>query len=314
MESRRSLLAAIAAALIAVPTAGVGQVQSKVWRVGFLTSRSRPAALDTDYLSAWVPRLREFGYIQGANLTIDWRFGEGNSERLQAMAAELVRLGPDAVIAGGTPAALAMQRATSTIPVVIAGVADPVGFGMVESLARPGRNITGTAILATDLSIKGLEFLLAVVPNLKQVAVLLNPANPIAAVALKQIQAAAARAGIGVVPFEASSASQINAAFAAMAQTSVGALIVAPDPFITGQAGQIVELATRNRLPAMYSFRPFVEIGGLMYYGQNVYDNFARAATYVARIFKGANPPSFPSSSRLSSNSSSTGRALPPSA
>ena len=133
-------------------------------------------------------RLRELGYVEGRNLAVEWRFADGNNDRLPDLAAELVRLNPDLIIASGTPAARAMQKATSTIPIVIVGVADPVGFGLVASLSRPGGNITGTSIMATDVSIKSLEFLLALVPDLKQVAVLLNPTNPIDPVALKQIQ------------------------------------------------------------------------------------------------------------------------------
>jgi putative ABC transport system substrate-binding protein len=245
-------------------------------------------------LGAWIHRLRELGYVEGKNLTVEWRFADGNNDRLPDLAAELVRLNPDLIIASGTPAARAMQKATSTIPIVIVGVADPVGFGLVASLSRPGGNITGTSIMATDVSIKSLEFLLTFAPNLKQVAVLVNPTNPIDALALKQIQTAAVPVGVAVAAFEASNVGQIDAAFAAIAQSRAGALIVAPDPFLVNQARQITELAARNRLPAIYPFRPFVEAGGLMCYGQNIYENNRLAANYIERIFKGAKPGDLP--------------------
>ena len=293
-DVRRRLFLISAGMLFAAPFASVAQQPGKVWRIGFLTTRSRPSSLETDFLGAWIPKLRELGYVEGKDFTIDWRFADGDNDRLPGLAAELVRLNPDLIIVAGTPAARAAQNATSTIPIVMAGVADPVGLGLVASLSRPGGNITGSSIMATDVSIKSLEFLRAMVPNLTRVAVLLNPTNPIDPVVLKQVQAAAGPVGVSVVAFEATNPGQIDAAFAAIAQSRVGALIVAPDPFLVNQASQIVESATRNRLPAMYPFRPFVEAGGLMCYGQNIYENYRLAATYIDRIFKGAKPGELP--------------------
>ncbi|MET0344974.1 MAG: ABC transporter substrate-binding protein, partial [Casimicrobiaceae bacterium] len=205
-----------------------------------------------------------------------------------------VRQSPDLIITAGTPAALAAQKATASIPIVIAGVADPVGFGLVASLSRPGANITGASIMATDVSVKSLEFLRAFVPELSRVAVLLNPTNPIDPAALKQIRIAAEPRSVGVAAFEASTADQIATAFAAIARSRVEALIVAPDPLLVNQARQIVDAVTRLRLLAIYPFRPFVEVGGLMCYGQDIYANFRVAATFVDRIFKGARPSEFP--------------------
>lgn len=290
---RRALIVAVGTLLIA-PRSTLAQQPQKVWRIGVITTRAHPASLESDFLGAWIPRLRELGYVEGRDFTVEWRFADGSNERLPDLAAELTRLKPDLVMAAGTPAARAMQKATSTIPIVIAGVADPVGFGLVASLARPGGNITGTSIMATDVSAKSLEFLLAFVPNLKQVAVLLNPTNPIDPLALKQIQASAVPAGVTVAAFEASTAGQIDAAFAAIVQSRAGALIVAPDPLLVNQARQITELAGRGRLPAIYPFRPFVEAGGLMCYGQNIYENYRLAANYMDRIFKGARPGDLP--------------------
>ena len=294
LQSRRRVLMVAAGTLLVAPHSIVAQQPPKVWRIGVITTRARPVSLEADFLGAWVPRLRELGYVEGRDFTVEWRFADGNNERLPDLAAELMRLQPDLIMASGTPAARAMQKATSTIPIVIAGVADPVGFGLVASLARPGGNITGTSIMATDVSIKSLEFLLAFVPDLKQVAVLLNPTNPIDPVALKQVQASAVTVGVTVAAFEASNTGQIDAAFAAIAQSRAGALIVAPDPFLVNQARQITELAARSRLPAIYPFRPFVEAGGLMCYGQNIYENYRLAANYMDRIFKGAKPENLP--------------------
>ena len=294
LDVRRRFILICTGILIAAPFTSFAQQSGKVWRIGFLTTRSRPSSLETDYLGAWVPKLNELGYVEGKNLTIDWRFADGDNDRLPGLAAELVRSNPDLIIVSGTPAARAAQRATTTIPLVMAGVADPVGFGLVASLSRPGGNITGTAIMATDVSIKGLEFLRAMVPNLTRVAVLLNPTNPIDPIALKQVQAAAGPVGVSVVAFEATSSVHIDAAFTAIAQSRIGALIVAPDPFLVNQARQIVESAAANRLPAIYPFRPFVEAGGLMCYGQNIYENFRLAATYIDRIFRGAKPGELP--------------------
>lgn len=289
---RRFLLAACW--LLVTPVRAPAQQTGKVWRIGFLTTRSRPEGLERDFLSAWVPKLRELGYVDGKNLAIEWRFAGGDNDRLPALAADLVRQSPDLIITAGTPAALAAQKATASIPIVIAGVADPVGFGLVASLSRPGANITGASIMATDVSVKSLEFLRAFVPELSRVAVLLNPTNPIDPVALRQIQIAAEPRSVGVAAFEASTAGQIDAAFAAIASSRVEALIVAPDPLLVNQAHQIVDAVTRLRLPAIYPFRPFVEAGGLMCYGQDIYANFRVAATFVDRIFKGARPGELP--------------------
>ena len=293
-DVRRRLFLIFTGILLAAPFTSVAQQSGKVWRIGFLTTRSRPSSLETDFLGAWIPKLNELGYIEAKNFTIDWRFADGDHGRLPSLAAELVRSNPDLILVAGTPAARAAQKATTTIPIVMAGVADPVGLGLVASLSRPGGNITGTAIMATDVSIKSLEFLRAMVPNLTRVAVLLNPTNPIDPIALKQIQAAAGPVGVSVVAFEATNPDQIDAAFAAISRSRVGAVIVAPDPFLVNQARQIVESAARIRLPAMYPFRPFVEAGGLMCYGQNIYENYRLAATYIDRIFKGARPSELP--------------------
>jgi len=294
MNKRRKLLLALGLGTLSAALPSLAQQSAKVWRIGFLTTRSRPASLDADYFGALPRGLRELGYVEGKNIVIEWRFADGNIERLPALLADLARLKVDVIVAGGAPAARAAQQATGTIPIVLAGVGDPVGLGLVASFSKPGKNITGVSNMAGDVSVKSVEFLRAVVPKLSRVAVLLNPANPIDAIVLKQVQAAAQAAGISVSVFEATSASQIDAAFAAIVRSRPGALIVAPDPYYVSQARQIAELAAKSRLPAIYSFRPHAEAGGLISYGENMAKNYGRAAPYVDKILKGAKPADLP--------------------
>ena len=250
--------------------------------------------MDADPFGGFPRGLRELGYVEGKNIAIEWRFADGKYERLPGLAAELVRLKVDVILAAAAPAASAAKQASTTLPIVIGGVGDPVGLGLIASLPRPGGNITGVSNLAVDLSSKNLEFLLAVVPKLSRVAVLLNPTNPIDTFVVKQIQAAARTVGVSVSVFEATSASQIDTAFGAMARARVGALIVAPDPYLLAQARQIAEHAAKNRLPAIFPFRQHAEAGGLMSYGQDQAENFRRAAAYVDKILKGAKPADLP--------------------
>jgi putative ABC transport system substrate-binding protein len=291
---RRKLLLALGLGTFWAALPSLAQQTAKVWRIGYLTMRSRPASLDADYLSAFPRGLRELGYVEGKNIVIEWRFADGDIERLPGLLADLARLKVDVIAAVGAAVARAAQQATGTIPIVMVGVGDPVGVGLVASLSKPGKNITGLSNLAVDVSVKSLEFLRVVVPKLSRVALLLNPSNPIDPIVLKQVQAAAKPAGISVSVFEATSASQIDAAFAAIARSRPGALIVAPDPYYISQARQIAELAAKSRLPAIYSFRQHAEAGGLMSYGENLAVNHRRAAPYVDKILKGAKPADLP--------------------
>jgi len=294
MNSRRKLLVAFGASVLAAPLLSFAQQPGKVWRVGFLTARSRPASLDADIFGAFVGGLRELGYVEGKNLALEWRFADGDDRRLAEFAADLARLKVDVIVAQAGPGTLAAQRATATIPIVMSQVGDPVGLGFVASLSRPGKNITGVSNLAGDISSKSLEFLRAAVPKLSRVAVLLNPSTPISPLVLKQVQAAAKPAGIIVSAFEASSVSQIDAAFAAIARSRPGALIVAPDGYFPSRARQITELAAKHRIPAIYSSSVYVEPGGLMSYGENADVTTRRAVTFVDKILKGAKPADLP--------------------
>ena len=294
MTTRRKLLVALGAGALAVPLASFAQQQAKTWRVGFLSARRRPASLDTDYYGAFPRGMRDLGYVEGKNLAIEWRFAEGEYERLPGMAAELVQLKVDVIMALGPPAIVAAQKATTTIPIVVVTSVDPVGAGFVKSLARPGGNITGLSNLAGDISSKHLEMLLAVMPKVSRVAVLVNPANPAHAAMLKNLQAAAQKIGIKVLPVQAQTPQEIEGAFSMMSREAVGAVIVALDPFLIQQERQIAELAVKHRLPSIFANREYAEAGGLMSYGQNQLDIYRRAATYVDKILKGAKAADLP--------------------
>ena len=294
-HQRRALIVA-GVSLPALVGAGAvhAQMPNKVWRVGFLSPRHLDFVDADSIYGPFTQGMRELGYIVGKNLLIEWRSSEGKAERLPQLAAELVRLKPDALATGGTPAALAARKATTTIPIVMINVGDPVGSGLIKSLARPGGNITGLSNLSAELGAKRLEMLLAMAPKVTRVAVLVSPSNASHIVELKNIQAAAQKLGVNLQIVEAGTPEEIVKGFAVMAHQNAGALFVAQDAFFIQQTRQIVELVTKQRLPSIGGYGEYVEAGGLMSYGQNNRENFRRAATYVDKIFKGANPGDLP--------------------
>ena len=292
MATRRKLLVALGAAL-AVPLASFAQQKpAKVARIGFLGAAS-PSGLPS-WAEGFRAGLRDLGYVEGKNIVIEYRWAEGKYERLPGLAAELVQLKVDVIVATTPPDVLAARQATTTIPFVMVSVGDPVGMGLIASLARPGGNITGLSTINVDLSGKWLELLRVALPKLSRVAVLVHPGHPVHPDMLKNIQAAAKTTGVNVSPVQASTAGQIEAAFGAMKQERAGALIVLPDPFFLTQARQIAELALKNHLPTMSGTGDSVEAGGLMSYGQNILERFRRAATYVDKILKGVKPGDLP--------------------
>jgi putative ABC transport system substrate-binding protein len=294
MNNRRKLIVALGASALATPLASFAQQQGKIWRVGFLSFRGRPDSLDADPLGGFPRGMRELGYIEGKNLEIQWRYAEGKSERLPGLAAELVQLKVDVIVTVGTPDTSAAQKVTTTIPIVMANVADPVGSGFVASLARPGGNITGLANFFSEHTVKHLEMLLSMVPKLSRVAVMGTPANPAHATVLKNVEAAAHRAGVKILPVEASTPQEIENAFSKLMREKAGAVIVASGALFTQQLRQIAELAAKHRLPSIMLLREYAEAGGLMSYGDNRADSFRRAATYVDKILKGAKPGDLP--------------------
>jgi putative ABC transport system substrate-binding protein len=290
---RREFLGVLGGAAAAWPLAARAQ-QRKVWRVGFLAIAQRPATLQSSRYGAFALGMRELGYIEGDNLVIAYRFADGKAERLSNLVNELLELKPDVLVIGGTPAIRAAQKATASIPIVIATANDPVGSGFVQSLARPGGNITGLSNLSSDLSPKLMEMLRSIAPKLSRVAILINPTNQSHAPVAATLQDAAQRVKLEIGAVEAATPQQIESAFAKMSQQNAGAVIVVADAFFIQQGQQIAELARKYRMLSVFSFREQVDAGGLMSYGQHLADNFRRAATYVDKIFKGAKPADLP--------------------
>ena len=291
MTTRRELLIAFGAGALAAPLACFAQQQrSKVARIGLLG----PVSSYAKGREALIVGLRELGLVEGKNIIIEERWSEGTYERLPGLAAEMVQLKVDVIVAVSGRAIGAAQRATTTIPIVMLRIGDPVGLGFVASLSRPGGNITGLSNITVDVSSKYLELLRVAVPKLSRVTVLVNPTNPSHPDRLKRIQATAKTNSVKVSPAQASTASQIEAAFGAMKQERAGALIVLGDPFFGSHARRIAELAAQQRLPTMFASREAVESSGLMSYGQNNAEHYSRAATYVDKILKGAKPGDLP--------------------
>jgi putative tryptophan/tyrosine transport system substrate-binding protein len=289
---RIGLEVVLAVGLVLAPLAGEAQQVGKLWQVGYLSSSS--AERERARLAAFQQGLRELGYLEGKSVFIEQRYAGGEFARLPALAAELARLKVDVFVVAGAPAAHAAKKASNVIPIVMTAVADPVGMGLVASLARPGGSITGLSDFNTGVVVKRLEFLREVAPSASRVAVLLNPTNPSNPPQLKLTQAAAATLAVTLLAFEATRADEIDRAFAAIKLERPGALIVIGDPLLGSHAKRIVELSTRDRLPAIYWSREFPDAGGLMSYGTNVDDLWRRAATYVDKILKGAKPADLP--------------------
>jgi putative ABC transport system substrate-binding protein len=258
--------------------------------VGFLVHRSPEASR----IESFREGLRALGYVEGQNLAIEQRYTEGVADRLPGLVADLVHRKMDAIVVDGTVAAMAARAATATIPIVLVLARDPVGTGLVASLARPGGNVTGLATLYTELTGKQLQILKEAVPNASRVAVLGNPENPATALGLRGAHAAAMALAIEVQAVEVGRPSELEGAFSTMARDRAGALLTLADPLFVNQRAQIVRLAAKSRLPAIFSLRDFVKDGGLISYGLNVPDQFRRAATYVDKILKGANPADLP--------------------
>jgi ABC-type uncharacterized transport system substrate-binding protein len=279
---------AVALVVLATPPTIPAQQLGKVARVGFLGTTPTPP------LEGLIDGLRQLGWVEAQNLIIERRFSEGKQERLGDLAAELVRLNVDVIVTSGTPASLAAQRATSTVPIVVAVVIDPVGSGLVASLARPGGNITGMSWLGPELSAKRLELLKETVPRISRVAVLFNPSNPAHRLALRDVQTMATRLGMTLQFHEIRSPDDFDRAFIAVLKERSDALLTVADPLTFRERTRIVQFAAKSRLPAIYEWREFVELGGLMAYGVNLTDLFRRAATYVDRILKGTKPGDLP--------------------
>jgi putative ABC transport system substrate-binding protein len=294
MTTRRRFLIAFGAGVLAVPRGSLAQPQSKIARIGFLYFGSRQSSVDTGRYNAFVQGMRELGYVEGTNLIIEARFADGKNERVPALAAELVRLKVDVIVATGASVYRALHHATTTISVVLTLTTDPVGDGFAASMARPGGNITGLSSTAADLGPKLLELLKAAVPKLSRVAVLVRPENPSHPGRLKRIMSAAQKVGIQVVLAEAGTVPEIEREFAVMTKERANAAIILGDAFFLQESRSIAAQALKHRLPSITINREYAEAGGLMSYGANLVDNFRRAATYVDKILKGAKPGELP--------------------
>ncbi len=283
---------ALLAAILAAPLLSEGQQSGRVARIGFLGGGS--PAMHAPILEAFRQGMREHGYVEGQAFTIEPRYAEGRPVRLPDLAAELVRLPVDLMTTLGGPAALAAKQATSTIPVVTFAAGDPVGTGLVASLARPGGNITGVTDQATELSAKRLQLLKEAVPKLSRVAVLWNSTDRAMTLRYNQVEIAARMLGVRVQPLGVREASEFDAAFSAMTRERPDALLLVTDSVTNLHRKRVLDFAAANRLPGMYEFSSFVSDGGLMSYGPSLPDMARRAAYFVDRILKGAKPADLP--------------------
>jgi putative tryptophan/tyrosine transport system substrate-binding protein len=282
---------AIIALLIGLALASLAEAQQPktISRVGFLGGASGEANL-RDLRQG----LRELGYVEGKNIIIEYRVSKGEFDRFHALAAELVRLKVDVIVTQGTPAAAAAKNATSTIPIIMSGGTDPVATGLVQSLARPGGNITGVTIMNEELAGKRLELLKETSPKVSRLGVLWNSTNPGTAVVFKQTQAAAQELSLSLQSLEVKTVNDLQGAFDAATRRGVNGLVLLAAAPIASHLKLVADLAVKNRLPSTYDRSEFVDAGGLMSYGPNVPNISRRAATYVDKVLKGANPGDLP--------------------
>ena len=291
---RRTLLGALAGGLLAAPVVAEAQPAAKIARIGFLALNM---AANPHLVEAFLQGLRDLGYVEGRNVVIEYRDAAGKPERLPALAAELLALKVDVILAAGEPHALAAKRATKTIPIVFTATADPVASGLVTSLSRPGGTVTGLSSVGPDLVGKRLELLKQVVPGVSRVAVLWQPGAADERTErdlLKGTEVAARALGVRLQFVEARGPAEFEGAFAAMTKARAGALTVLGSPMLLIERRRLVDLAAKHRLPAVYPSRESVDAGGLMSYGANAADLYRRAATYVDKILKGAKPGDLP--------------------
>ena len=287
---RRAFIGTLTSGLLAAPLAAEAQQAGKVYRIGVLERTS--TTINAPNLDGFRQGLQELGYVEGKNFVIEYRSADGRDERYPGLAAELVRLKVDLILTRGTPAALAAKNATGTIPVVITGLADPVGQGIVASLARPGGNVTGVSAIVTELYAKRVELLRELLPRASRIAALFNMSNPSLPPAWKEIETAVRSLGIEPQLLDVRKPEDLRPAFDGAVRQRAEALVVGLDTLTQASQRVIVDLAARHRLPAVYASMEFS--GGLVIYGVNYPDHYRRAATFAERIFKGAQPGDLP--------------------
>ena len=288
MADRRAFIGGVAAGLLGSPVGSRAQQPTKFPRIGILANTESPL------WDGFRRGLRELGYVDGRNVTMEWRWADGKADRYPALATELVQLKVDLIVTSSTPATLAAKQATSSIPIVMLNSAYPDKIGLVESLARPGGNITGFSNVAPELIGKRLQLLKEMLPKASRVALMWNPANPIEQIGFRDCMAAAAAVGVEIRSIEVRAPDEYPAAFAAVTASRADALHAFGNPVNSRNAQLIVDFALRNRLPSSFEERSFVVAGGLFSYGSSFIDTYRRAATYVDKILKGANPAELP--------------------
>jgi putative tryptophan/tyrosine transport system substrate-binding protein len=290
---RREFLRLVIGAAVAWPLAVRAQQPGKIPQIGYLGVSS--PSMEPHYVEAFQQKLRDLGHVNGENIVIEYRWAEGQDDRLPNLATELVRLNPVVIVTTGTPGAIAAMQATKTIPIIMASSADPVGAGLVSSLARPEGNVTGFTILGPELEGKRLELVKQVIPGLSRLAVLWNPSNPAIVSYFKTVTDASRDLRISLDPVvEVRRSDELDNAFTAIASARPHALVVIADRFLLAHRKQIVEFAAVKRLPTMYPYKEYVDAGGLMSYAPSNIELFRGAATYVDKILKGAKPGDLP--------------------
>jgi ABC-type uncharacterized transport system substrate-binding protein len=290
---RREFVSLLSSAAVTWPV--VGHAQQRVMPVVGVLCAGTAEALER-YLASFREGMRQLGYVEGSNVRFEFRFADGYLDRLPDLANELVRLNPSVIVSTPLPAHLAARKATSAIPIVMATAtgADPVGFGLVASLSHPGGNVTGLANFAEMLASKQIDLLREMLPRLARFGLLVNVTNQLHVPQLRETKIAAEAAGIQLVPVEVSSPDKLDSAFATLGTERVEALLVPPDTTFYSRRRQIADLAARTRLPTIYGYREHVEDGGLMSYGPDIPDQYRRAANYLDKILKGAQPADLP--------------------
>jgi putative ABC transport system substrate-binding protein len=291
MKTKITVLA-LGATLLALCVSAAAQQQTRIPRIGYLTVS--PLSANVVRVEAFRQGLRELGYVEGKNIVIEWRSGEGKLEREGELVAEALRLKVDVIVTSGPTMTRAAKQATVTIPIVMTFDSDPVGNGFIASLARPGGNITGLSALSPELSGKQLELMKEIVPKLSRVAVMGNSNEPANPKTLKEIELAAEALGVQVQPLDVLGAKDIETAFRAATKARADALVVLASAVLSDQRAKVANVALKSRLPAVYFRQEFVEAGGLMSYGTSFADLSRRAATYVDKILKGAKPADLP--------------------
>ncbi len=292
MIDRRAFITCVGAGILAAPLTADAQQAAKVARIGFLGNST--AALEANLVGPFREGLRDLGYVEGRNILIEYRWAEGKYERFPALIAELIALKVDLIVTAGTPAALAVKKATTSIPLVMIAVGDPVGTGLVASLARPGGNITGLTSIAPDLEGKRLELLREVIPGVSHIAVLWNSASPSQVIQEKEVQAAAQVLRMRVLSLGVRTPEEIENAFSVIVRERPGALLVLADRLFLHHRARIMDFAAKHHLPGVHAYRELVEAGGLMSFGPSYAGMHRRAAYYVDRILKGAKPADLP--------------------